>query len=126
MFFLGFGSSIIPYILSLVIIWGVLLVNGIFKTQVQKEVHSEKIIKLTGNDLKSSEKGSIYFYHNNIKKKNEKVKSYQTDYQHFLMQSLILKIQEKITLILDNNPVPVTLLRAPPPHTIVNFIRLTV
>ena len=38
MFFLGSGSSILPYLLSLILIWGVFLLNGILDITLKKEI----------------------------------------------------------------------------------------
>lgn len=38
MFFLGSGSSILPYLISLALIWGVFLLNGILDTTLKREI----------------------------------------------------------------------------------------
>jgi hypothetical protein len=38
MFFLGSGSSILPYLISLVLIWGVFLLNGILENKLKKVI----------------------------------------------------------------------------------------
>ena len=114
MFFSGIGSSLIPYILSLVIIWGVLLVNGIFKTQLRKEIQSENTLRFKRNDVKRSANGKTYFYFNKIKRKIEKTKINDFNSHCFLKPKIILKVLEKIIFDSDNSPAQTTLLRAPP------------
>lgn len=67
MFFFSGGSSILPYILYLALIWGVFLVNGLVCNTVKKEIRETSISYSSHEKTEKSFNVKTYDYRDNTK-----------------------------------------------------------